>query len=307
MAEAETLRARAYAKINLYLHVTGRRSDGYHLLDSVVSFVNVYDEIEISPSENIILEVTGEFADDIGRASDNLIIKAANLLAARSSVKQGARIKLIKNLPPAGGIGGGSADAATTLKLLNKLWKQKFSTDELAKMSLKLGADLPMCIVGKSAHISGIGDKIEPINRLPEGYVVLVNPKTEVKSAKIYKMGMKSFSGKLKNDIKSGMSLKEMAEALKQSQNDLAMNAAMAAPNILDVLEQIRKNETRLLARMTGSGATCFGLFANEEDAAEAAEKITLHNKNWWVRSAPLIHDIDEASSLYLLHPEFSA
>lgn len=285
---------RAYAKINLYLHITGRRNDGFHLLDSLVTFVDVYDVVEVSPSDDISLRVTGPFAKEIGKTEDNLVIKAALLLQKRMVDKKGAKINLIKNIPPASGMGGGSSDAAAVLHLLCKIWGLDFSTAEIQNISLSLGADLPVCVTGKSCHVSGIGEIITPVSNLAEGFTVLVNPGKKAESKIIYQMGIKKISEQIINEVLAEDTIENFADVLSHAHNDLSVNAVKIVPEIITILKILHEEKACLLARMSGSGATCFGLFKDKESAETVAEKIRLRFKDWWVKPAALIHDTEK-------------
>ncbi len=277
------LNSTAQAKINLYLHVTGKRTDGYHLLDSLIAFADIGDEISVLPADDITLEITGEFADNLSN-EDNLILKVARLLQEKYSIDAGAKIKLVKNLPIGAGIGGGSADAATAAKLLVKLWNLPCNYNELAKILLPLGADLPVCIYSKASYISGIGEGIELASNFPPLNIVLVNPLKHVSTPEIFKIGFNSYKEPIcrSNLEDTG----QLIETLSKCSNDLEKNAVTIRPEILDIIEAINSQEGCKLTRMSGSGATCFGLFNNQYDAEKAAIDLSKKHPKWWVKPA---------------------
>jgi len=270
----------AQAKINLYLHVTGKRADGYHLLDSLICFAEFGDEISVSPADDITLEITGEFGDGLS-SEDNLIVKAANLLKNKYNIKQGANIKLEKNLPVGAGIGGGSADAAAAAKLLVELWDLSCINNELADLLLPLGADIPVCIHSKTSYVSGIGDIIEPLSGFPEIYMVLVNPLKHVSTPEIFQMGFDSYNEPVNH--RSFDNIDQLVEFLAECSNDLESNAVKLVPEISDIIDIIKRQEGCRLSRMSGSGATCFGIFDNKANAKKASNYIRDKHPNWWV------------------------
>ncbi len=277
------MHALAPAKINLYLHVTGRRDDGYHLLDSMVAFADIGDEISLkdNPSD-IRLFIDGQYADALRLDDDNLVLKAARLLRESSNITQGADIYLTKNLPISSGIGGGSSDAATTLKLLNRYWNTELDLDKLTKLALPLGADMPICLKQQSSIMRGIGEIITPIEVKETLHAVLVNPNIAVSSAKIYSMGVKTLSGNVEINTENCLNL------LPSLHNDLQDNAIEIAPVIKTVLEILNQSDNLFYARMSGSGATCFAVYKDEESAQHACKKIAQSYPQWWVRKTLL-------------------
>lgn len=282
------LSSAAPAKINLYLHVTGRRDDGYHLLDSLVAFAGIHDMLTVTKAEGLGFAIDGPFAADLSADEDNMVIRAARALAEAAGIEARAAITLTKRLPVASGIGGGSADAAAALKALSQLWEIELDDREMAAVGLELGADVPVCLGGKVAFMSGIGDNISPAPALPVCSVVLVNPGVALSTASVF--------GALGDDVTapdqqfdySPEDARELASILANRNNDLQAPAIELAPVIAEVLETLEASENVLLARMSGSGATCFGLFAEPEEAAEAALAISAARPQWWVKAASL-------------------
>ncbi len=268
----------APAKINLFLRVTGRRGDGYHLLDSLVVFAAVHDRLRAAPADTFSLTLTGRFGAALAPMGDNLVLRAARLLAKTAGRSQAAALTLEKNLPVASGIGGGSADAAATLRALARLWD--LSPGDLAALALHLGADVPACLAARPARMRGIGEMLSPAPRLPQFGLVLVNPGIALATGEVFAARAGGFS--------SPATLPEMwadaatmAADLAALGNDLEAVAIALCPAIAGALATIARLPGVLLARMSGSGATCFGLFASPEAAitAEAAAQLP---RGWW-------------------------
>ncbi len=282
-----TITVTAPAKINLYLHVTGRRADGYHLLDSLVVFADFGDRIEVRPAENLSLEVTGPFADAVPVGSDNLVLRAARLLAQTMEVRAGACIRLDKRLPVAAGIGGGSADAAATLQALQVLWRVDACGQTLAAMALSLGADVPVCLAGRPCVVSGVGDIVTPAPALPPCWLVLVNPGVPLPTPKVFALRDGPFSLPAPFPAPPADAT-TLAELLSKRRNDLTAAAIAAEPIVSEVLMTLGSLPGVLLARMSGSGATCFGLFAEETRAREAIGHLSAKRPAWWAVAAAL-------------------
>jgi len=268
----------APAKVNLFLRVTGRRDDGYHLLDSLVVFAAVHDRLRATPANTFALTLTGRFGAALASADDNLVLRAARLLAKTAGRSQAAALTLEKNLPVASGIGGGSADAAATLRALARLWD--LSPGDLAALALRLGADVPACLAARPARMQGIGEMLSPAPRLPQFGLVLVNPGIALATGEVFAARAGGFA--------SPATLPEiwadaaaMAADLAALGNDLEAPAIALCPAIAAALATIARLPGVLLARMSGSGATCFGLFASPEAAitAEAAAQLP---RGWW-------------------------
>jgi 4-diphosphocytidyl-2-C-methyl-D-erythritol kinase len=285
-----SLTAAAAAKINLFLHITGRRADGYHELESLIGFVGLADEVTLALDGpgRFPLTLDGPFAGAPGlAAADNLVVRAARALAAtlegahRNAV--GATIHLTKNIPVAAGLGGGSADAAAVLRALAKLW----DVDErhLASIAPMLGADVPVCLTGQPMFVAGIGDVLAPVPRLPSVGVVLVNPGRAVATPAVF-AGFDQGPGVLVGDrpIPQGpfKDAYALVEALKDTRNDLTAAAEKLVPEIQDVRTVLNQGRGCRLARMAGSGATCFGLFDDADMARAVAADIAKAHPHWW-------------------------
>jgi 4-diphosphocytidyl-2-C-methyl-D-erythritol kinase len=288
---ALTVRVEARAKVNLYLHVTGRRADGYHLLDSLVVFPSVGDTIEVQGvgAQDLAggLTVSGPFAADVPDGSDNLVLRAARLLADAAGVPAAARIHLVKRLPVASGIGGGSADAAATLQALARLWRLDCDAVDLPAMALRLGADVPMCLAGRAVFIGGIGEEIAPAPRLPAFSLLLANPGVAVATPSVFAARRGGFSAPCRF-AEPPADARALAELLAGAGNDLAEAAEGLAPEIAAVLAALRAQPGAMLSRMSGSGATCFALFASQAEADAARMALAAEHPRWWLAAAPV-------------------
>jgi 4-diphosphocytidyl-2-C-methyl-D-erythritol kinase len=269
----------APAKVNLHLHVVGRRDDGYHLLDSLVVFAGVGDRLSVSRNLDLLLAVVGPFAAGLAAESDNLVLRAARGLADLVGMRAtGAALVLEKNLPVASGIGGGSADAAAALRLLCRFWGIAPGLDGLAHA---LGADVPVCLSGRPALMSGIGEILAPAPPLPKAGLVLVNPGVVVSTPAVFRARFGRFSEVACFPPEGWEDAASLAADLQDLRNDLQPAACSLAPMIGDALDALAAQPGCLLARMSGSGATCFGLFASAEVARQVAQGI--RREGWWV------------------------
>jgi 4-diphosphocytidyl-2-C-methyl-D-erythritol kinase len=271
----------APAKINLALHVTGRRADGYHLLDSLVVFAGVGDNLRAEPAASLTLAITGPQAADLPLSDDNLILRAARLFGGK-----GAAITLEKNLPVASGIGGGSADAAAALRLLSRLWSVPMpaSSDILA-----LGADVPVCLPGRAVRMSGVGERLDPLpHSLPPVWLVLANPGVAVSTPDVFR-ALTCRENPALQDMPRLKDAAELAAFLALQRNDLEAPAQHLVPAIGQVKSALTAQNGCLLARMSGSGATCFGLFADARSASTAAAALRMAHPGWWVADAPML------------------
>ena len=278
----------APAKINLYLHVVGRRADGYHELDSLVAFADIADTVTAAPAAALSLAIDGRFAAALaGDTGDNLVLRAAGLLAARFAVTAGAALRLTKLLPVASGIGGGSSDAAAALRALRSLWKIEATGDEIAGLAARLGADVPVCLLGRTAWLGGIGDVLTPAPALPPVAVVLANPGIALATQAVFaaRRGRFSAPSRFAEPVADAAGLAAM---LSRRRNDLTEAAVGIVPAIADVLARLAACEGVLLARMSGSGATCFALFAETGAALAAATRLSGERPGWWVAAGRL-------------------
>jgi len=289
-------RVAAPAKLNLYLHVVGRRDDGYHLLDSLAAFAAVGDELIFAPASDLSLVVDGPFGRDLATDDSNLVLRAARALAAETGRPPAAAIRLTKRLPIASGIGGGSADAAATLRGLDRLWRADVPASRLARIALALGADVPVCLAGVPSFFGGIGDEIALAAPLPHAHLVLVNPGAPLATAAVFRAraaGAADYS-KPARWTEALTDTAALVGMLAERRNDLTDAAIGLMPAIGDVLAILRQQRACLIARLSGSGATCFGLFENRGEAREAAAAIGAARPGWWVVATHLTAAVPE-------------
>ena len=272
----------APAKVNLTLHVTGQRPDGYHLLDSLVAFAPVGDVLRVAPGQGLSLHITGPMAGGVPGDGSNLVMKAAALLAGTAPGTRGASLRLDKHLPPASGIGGGSSDAAAAIRGLALLWG-----DDLPPGLARLGADVPMCLMPHPQRVGGIGDVLEPVT-LPPLPAILVNPRVEVPTSAVFRGLARKDNPPMPKAIPAFAGASDCIDWLVTQRNDLQAPAIAAAPVIAEVLGALTALPGCRLARMSGSGATCFALFATETEAGAASAALSARHPDWWVAAGAL-------------------
>ncbi len=281
MTETSPVTVLARAKINLCLHVTGQRGDGYHLLDSLVVFADLGDRISCRADDGLGLTITGPQGAGLTAGADNLVLRAA----AAFGGARGAAIVLDKNLPVASGIGGGSADAAATLQALARLWGCGLPD---AASILKLGADVPVCLAGRPCRMQGVGEVLTPLPPLPAAHLVLVNPGVAIPTPAVFQALTRRDNTPLPREMPRLQGLAELAAFLQMQRNDLEAPALALAPVIGQVKQALGAQAGCYLARMSGSGATCFGLFADPLTAAAAASALRTAHPGWWVEAAAM-------------------
>ena len=289
------IRAFAPAKINLYLHVVGRRPDGYHLLDSLIAFADIGDWVTATPAHRLSLSIAGpEAAALAGPGDDNLVLRAAQLLAAAiersvpAATPSGAALHLDKFLPVASGIGGGSSDAAAALRALDHLWRPPVAGDALTALALQLGADVPACLAARPVWVGGVGERIEPAAGLPPAGIVLANPRRMLPTAAVFQARHGAFSPYGRFAPMPGDAV-GLGTALAACRNDLTAAAVALAPEIAPVLESLARLPGALLARMSGSGATCFALFYDRRAAVAAQRLLARSEPAWWSAAGALM------------------
>ena len=286
----------ARAKVNLTLRVNGRRTDGYHDLESVVAFADCADRLTLTPGSDLNLKMSGPLAQACGETSDNLVLKAARLLAERVPDLKAGSFTLDKVLPVAAGIGGGSADAAAALRLLAQLNGLALDDPRVIEVAQLTGADVPVCVASQACVMTGVGETLQPLN-LPKMPCVMVNPCVPVATRDVFDaLGLRN--GELlvgAADVllqdrwpEEKASLEDWVEALAASSNDLEAPAMRIAPVIGEVISALSATNGAWLARMSGSGATCFAIFENTAEARRAAEKIRRDHPVWWVHAGTL-------------------
>ena len=272
----------APAKLNLFLHVPGRNSDGYHQIESLAVFTQFGDRLEVNEGPTISLQVEGPFADECGPLESNLVLRAANALAALAPAPVGAAIKLHKYLPAASGLGGGSSDAAAAIQLLIPLWDLQVEARALSKLALHLGADVPVCLRRRPAIMRGIGEQLSAAPTLPDCYVLLVNPRILLSTRAVFEKLDGRFDKAPQRFPQHVSSAKKLARLLTVRSNNLEQPAIELVPEIQTVLNALARQKGCLLARMSGSGATCFGLFANADEMGAAGVAIKQAHPEYW-------------------------
>jgi 4-diphosphocytidyl-2-C-methyl-D-erythritol kinase len=289
----------APAKINLTLRIGGKRPDGYHELESLVVFAGIGDDLRFAPGANPGLTVQGETASDAGPIEGNLVLKAASALTAQIAGLRTGHFHLTKRLPVAAGIGGGSSDAAAALRLLARVNRLAAADARVTAAARATGADVPVCLDPQPRVMRGIGEILSSPLRLPELHVVLVNPGVAVPTAAVFAALADSravgLPATVNNDPASHLvetcgesKADAVIEALASSANDLEAPAIALFPPVGETLAALRAQATCRLARMSGSGGTCFGLFSTADDAKTAAAEITRVHPRWWVRASRL-------------------
>ena len=280
----------APAKVNLTLRVVGRRRDGYHLIESLVAFASVGDRLGLVPGQRLSLSVRGPFARHAGAIGDNLVLRAARALATEVPELRLGRFTLTKNLPAAAGLGGGSADAAAALRLLARANRLRPDDRRLMKVARALGADVPVCLDPRPRLMRGIGEILSRPRRLPALPVVLINPGAALSTGAVfthYDRGQ-SRSARASGSLRFPTRPAALIEILGSHVNSLEASAIALAPEVATVLAALRASSGCRLARMSGSGATCFGLFASPRFASAAARALAEQHRKWWVRAAVL-------------------
>jgi 4-diphosphocytidyl-2-C-methyl-D-erythritol kinase len=281
----------APAKINLALHVVGRRPDRYHLLDSLVVFADIADELAAEPAPADTLRVTGPFAEALGGGEGNLVSRAVAAFRARwpGAVATGLALTLSKNLPVAAGLGGGSADAAAALRLLAGLSRDPIAEADLMALALTLGADVPVCLLSHPCRVGGIGESLTPLPAFPPTHLVLVNPLQPVVTADVFRRlethenpGLPAFPEPLSRPAQLGL-------WLEATRNDLEPPAQTLVPAIGTLIDWLGTRPGCMLARMSGSGATVFGLFGSGALAHQAAHDLRAAHPGYWVAAAPVL------------------
>lgn len=290
------IRVAAPAKLNLYLHVVGLRADGYHLLDSLVAFADVHDDLVVRPAEALTLQITGRYAAALRNGEDNLVLRAARSLAHYAGVPPRAEISLEKRLPVAAGLGGGSTDAAAALKALDRLWGVGISPGEMHKLALALGADVPVCVVGRAAFVGGVGEAIDPAPRLPGAALIVVHPARALSTARVFarRAGGYSDPGRF---AEAPDDARALAGLLATRRNDLTEASTALVPEVASALARLAAAPGCLLARMAGSGASCFGIFGDMAAAQAGAAAIAEAEPSWWVRATKLVSDPDPGAA----------
>jgi len=281
----------APAKVNLTLRIIGRRADGYHELESLVAFADINDRLRLTPGAELALAVSGPNAAQAGGSADNLVLKAARALAALVPGLTLGAFELEKNLPVAAGIGGGSTDAAAALRLLGRANKLAADDPRLYAAAGSTGADVPVCVAARPRLMHGIGEKLSPPLALPVLSAVLVNPGAALATKDVFAGWTKQGKAVAPFDLSrlaKAASYEEFLRLLKPQENDLEAAAIALAPVVAEVLAALRALPGCGLARMSGSGSTCFGLFSSAAEATAAEKIFSGKHPHWWVRACAL-------------------
>ena len=288
---AETVSEAASAKLNLALHVTGRRADGYHSLEMLVAFADLADELEAAPAARDTLTITGPFAAALGNSESNLVLKALAAFRARwpGALPAGLSLRLHKNLPVAAGLGGGSADAAAALRLFVRMGQGSFPFAELLAIATTLGADVPMCLYSLPAEVRGLGEIVLPLKQFPAAHVVLVNPLVPVVTADVFRRLARRDNPGLPPRVDPLARPAQLGLWLGETRNDLEPPAMALVPAIADIKRHLAAIDGCILARMSGSGGTVFGLFGSSAQAHQAAHDLRTLWPDYWVAAAPLL------------------
>lgn len=281
----------APAKVNLYLHVTGRLDNGYHTLDSMVAFADIGDEVRIEPAPDFSFKLQGPYAGafapkemDSSPNSSNLVVQAVWALSRAAQKVPNVKVTLTKNLPLASGVGGGSSDAAATIWGLMEWWGLSRQAYYLPALMMTLGADVPVCLNCDAARLRGIGEILDRVPPMPEIPIVLVNPGKPCGTASVFAR----YAGKFREPLPLPAaleSLQDLTDFLKQRENDLYGPACAVVPEIVNVIHALESQAGCRIARMSGAGATCFALFETEKQAQAAAKTIAYENPDWWAQA----------------------
>lgn len=288
---ARPLAEEAPAKVNLTLAVLGRRADGYHLLDSLVAFADAGDRLTLTPGKALSLAVRGATAGDAGALDDNLVLKAALALAEEVRGLKLGRFTLDKRLPVAAGLGGGSADAGAALRLLARANRLALDDVRLLRAARRVGADVPVCVDPRARRMRGVGERLSKPLHTPRLAAVLINPGVALPTKDVFKglaLPLGAPPKRAERAVKPPGDAGRFIQWLESRPNDLEPPAIKLRPEVARVLAALRREPGCRLARMSGSGATCFGIFASSRAAASAARSLAQAHPRWWVKATVL-------------------
>lgn len=277
MTNGGAVRLAAPAKVNLNLNITGKREDGYHLLDSIVVFTTFGDHLEVTPAEADIVTIGGHFANSLSAAGDNICLHALSAYRAAGGAVGPLAIHIDKQIPVGAGLGGGSSDAAAILRHLNTISSTPLSEDQLAAVALTIGADVPVCLAGTAQRMQGIGENLSPVIPEPHGHLVLARPDAMLATGDVFRHWRQTGSPNGMADIG------RRPEQIMADGNDLQQAAISLVPAIGLVLDHLQRCDGAIAAQMSGSGSACFGLFADATFATQAAKLLT--DKGLWAVS----------------------
>ncbi|MEM8744678.1 MAG: 4-(cytidine 5'-diphospho)-2-C-methyl-D-erythritol kinase [Pseudomonadota bacterium] len=285
------LKETARAKVNLTLKVLGRRADGFHQIESLVAFASDGDRLEFAPGDKLELSIEGAFGDKL--QGDNLVLQAARLLGQRTPGIPAGTFRLVKRLPVAAGVGGGSADAAAALRLMQRASQTVVSTTDMSAVAEALGSDVPVCLLSRAALMRGRGEDVSPVDAMPALPAVLANPGAELGAGEVYAAldvaPVANHSESSPGTPPSFDTSEQLVELVRSVGNDLADAAIGLAPVIGEVRAELAATDGCLVAEMSGSGSTCFGIYGSVEEAQKAASNLTERHPDWWIISTELV------------------
>ena len=283
-----SLKVKAPAKLNLFLEITGRRADGFHELDSLFVFASEADCLSLEKAKSWSFGVKGSFAETLTQenSEDNLVMRAARTIIKELQLDEALKICLVKNLPVAAGLGGGSADAAAVLKAICQLYQKQPDQQRLNDLALQLGADVPSCLISQAQIVRGIGEISHRLTAFPGLHSVIVNPGVPLSTAAVFKSWSRDFtparSWPQTSDVQTWF------DFIQERHNCLQETAITLCPLIAEVLSEVSQTQGCHLSRMSGSGPSCFGLYKTEVEAQEAAVLLSKAHPSWWIRYAKL-------------------
>ena len=287
---ASTVRETARAKVNLTLHVKGKRADGYHELESLVAFADVSDELAFTPGSQDGLSMDGPFAGLVD--GENLILKAKRAVSSWLGVPVNGHFVLKKNIPVAAGLGGGSSDAAAAIRALLRSYDSAAAPTNFIERSAAVGADVPICLLNSAGWMCGLGERVTPVKGLELLPAILVNPRIKLSTADVFRTlnapTIRSLAQEAPPAFPGWTSPEGAAVFLREGRNDLETPAMALEPAVGQVLDTLRRLDGCLLARLSGSGPTCFAIFSCPHCSASAADEIQRGHPGWWVRATML-------------------
>ncbi len=284
---SESVIIQSKAKINLFLHILGKNANNYHNLESIFYFPEIGDKLEVEKSDRFQLICKGAFAKQLPlKHNENIIFKSLELLKKLYPDQiTNLSITLTKNLPIASGIGGGSGNAATILNVANSIFNLGLSTQKLCEIGLQIGADVPSCIYSKPLFVTGIGENLKELPNFPSLNILIVNPLKPVSTKKIFEMGFKNYSKPIDVNFNDFTNFSKLIAFLQNTKNDMQQIAISLCPEIEDILQFLSKQKGVLLARMSGSGASCFAIFETQENLTFAKKIFQKKHPNYWAIS----------------------
>ncbi len=279
----------APAKLNLHLHITGKMPNGYHRLESLSVFLELYDDITLTPAEDVFLEIQGDFAETLNTDdAHNHVLRAAMLLLDKAQHTGGVKLILNKRIPIGAGLGGGSSDAASTLRALNDYWKLEQSSAELHHLGAKIGSDVPLCLQQTPTWVSGTGEQLTSLHLPCALYAVVIFPNHPLSTKDVY-AGVTQDMYREEISCPTFEDKQVFIDWLKNQSNDLQTPAMRMLPQLQDISNACDAIDTALCHRMTGSGSAWFLLFDDWQYAIDAGKHLAMTHTDWWVRTASIL------------------